>query len=100
MEYSLTCTICGSVFRSIRPTQKTCSPECKAIHDRNRKRACQSRYNKKFKSMKKRTEQELNVVRRQSTVIDLAVQARNAGLSYGKYVASIQAGARYGNNSK
>ena len=95
MVYDLICVVCESHFTSNRNTAKTCSPECRLIHKRERQRTHDAKQRARERYAKEKAEEELKQIAKTSTLIERTVEARKAGLSYGKYMASIERGARY-----
>lgn len=71
------CTICKNMFMVYHPNTKYCSMECKAKGDRLADIAYKQ----------KRKEMEAEKKKRATAVIDIASEAKKAGMSYGKYVA-------------
>ena len=80
------CKQCGKEFESIYPRQTHCSVECSY----QSKLVWQREYhNKKVKPKRKQAVEvkKEKKVRKQASLVDMAVAARAAGLSYGQYVA-------------
>lgn len=67
------CIICGRKFELTSPNKKTCSLKCR----RERERKLDNiRYSKKKHEAKKNL-----------SIVDIAVEARKRGMTYGQYVA-------------
>lgn len=76
------CKHCGTPFEGKYNAQKYCCQECANIGKINSHRERQ-----REQRQKARVEKELS---RSTTLADIAVEARNAGMSYGKYVAAMK----------
>ena len=76
------CKVCGKEFITDSNIRKCCSDECKKINARrNGKIWADKQKNKQPK--KKKKEKKL-------TIVDIAVMARKAGMTYGQYVAQME----------
>ena len=71
------CKCCGKPFETQQIATKYCSKECARDGrlDMKRKRERELRQMEKAKS---------------NTLVDIAVEARNAGMTYGQYVAAMK----------
>ena len=83
MEEVRKCIICNKTFVANTPNKKCCSNECTKI--KNRMNA--TRYNKEVRGNGKKPKKSLSFT-------DIAVKAKQAGMSYGKYVAMIEGGMK------
>ena len=77
------CAICGKTYVSVQYNAKYCSDECK---DEGRRRK-----NKENRDEKKK---DKNAVRKENankrkTIVNIAAEAKKAGMSYGLYVAQM-----------
>ncbi len=77
--YEKVCKICGKEFIAKASNTKCCSDECKKENSKMNKKLCDER--KKLQPKKKK-EKKL-------TVTELAVKAKEAGMSYGQYTAML-----------
>lgn len=75
------CAVCGNEFIATRANAKYCSEECLAEGLRMR-----TRRNEREKAERKREERKRRK-ESQKAIIDIAVEAKKAGMSYGQYVA-------------
>lgn len=77
------CAICGKTFIAGKYNAKYCSVECqdegRRNHDKKNRKAGQERKKEERKSKKKR----------QKALVDIAVEAKKAGMTYGQYVARM-----------
>lgn len=97
------CVVCGKEFKQIRGNQIVCSNECRRKRDSEMQKQWRE---KNLGYMSKKTGQEMPKVeipkeeipkkekpkRKQSKnnyekIVDIAIAARNEGLTYGQYVA-------------
>lgn len=79
-ERIIKCVICGRLFTTSHSRQRTCSEECKKeLHRRN----VESYQQKQLEESKAR----VTSYESQQELIDIAVLAKQAGMSYGQYVA-------------
>lgn len=81
------CIICGAEFETIRNQAKLCSYECRLVHQRNTYRL---RKEGLLPSSNGRTKK----INPNQELVRLSMKAREHGMSYGKYVAMIEMGAR------
>ena len=77
------CVVCDKAYIATRANAKTCSTECSKLWNRFQS----NEYNKMLKE--KRAQEKKN---KKKTVTDIAVEARNAGMTYGQYVAIMEYG--------
>lgn len=78
------CKICGSAFKTEYLRALCCSDECKIKNAKiNRQKNSKLRYQTK----KGRNEEMLRKKSSKLTVTDIATMAREAGMTYGQYVA-------------
>ena len=77
------CVVCNKSFVVNTPNKKCCSNECTKIKNRMNS----ARYNKEIKGNNNKTKKSLSFT-------DIAVKARQAGMSYGKYVAMLECGMK------
>ena len=75
---TMKCPVCGKEFKQIRGNQIVCSSICR------KKRTKEMERKGRTGTVKKRTKQ----VRK--SLIDIEKEAKEAGMSYGKYVAMIE----------
>ncbi len=75
--YLRTCKICDKQFVSKHHSTTLCGPKCK---EENKKRNAEN-------SRKRIKEIERKGKKKRETIIDIAVKAKEAGMSYGQYVA-------------
>jgi len=73
------CTICGASFETTNIHAKYCSDPC-------RKKASRKSYRQAKAKEKEELERKKNM---QQSIIDIAVLARQAGMTYGQYVAKM-----------
>lgn len=80
------CVVCGNeIDRSNnRHARVTCSDECRKIHE---EKLFRSRYEIQKDKWHKKTEKPKRTRSRKKSLADVALEARQAGMSYGKYVA-------------
>ena len=74
---TITCKICGKVFASKIGNKKCCSDECAKENARRNANLCAER-----KKLQPKKEKKL-------TVTQIAVMAKEAGMSYGQYSAML-----------
>ena len=74
---TITCKICGKVFASKIGNKKCCSDECAKENARRNAKLCDER-----KKLQPKKEKKL-------TVTQIAVMAKEAGMSYGQYSAML-----------
>lgn len=87
MEEIRTCPICGREFTD--RTRKYCSPKCSKEGYRRR----QANYSiKRYHTEKEKQLKESRGPRKESPLQEMARRAREAGMSYGQYVALGYAG--------
>lgn len=78
------CKICGSVFKTEYLRALCCSDECKIKNAKiNRQKNSKLRY----QANKGRNEEMLRKKSNKLTVTNVATMAREAGMTYGQYVA-------------
>ena len=77
--YTIRCEHCGREFLADRAYTKYCSYECKEAV----KKARRKDYNKKYKKNKKADKTDKG----RTSLTDINRMAREAGMSYGQYVA-------------
>ena len=78
-EFEFICLACGKKFVTNKPNQKTCSAECKSIYSK-------SIHNKPVEKEKvERRKPKSNY----EEIVDIAIEARKHGMSYGQYVAML-----------
>ena len=78
LECVKTCHICGKRFIGYNAT-KYCGLECSRVANRDR--------NKRFHENEKVRKRKANS--NETAIVDIAVEARKAGMSYGQYVAKM-----------
>jgi len=81
--YNVECEICGKVFLTNRPTNKTCSPEC---HHEREKRLKREQTRKKREDIKNGVIPKPTKQKKVESLTDVQRKAREAGMSYGKYM--------------
>lgn len=81
--YNVACKICGKEFIANTARKTLCSEECRR---ENRIRNA-TEHNKKIKEMKKNAKKEKE---QREIIADIAVRAREAGMSYGQYSAMLE----------
>lgn len=74
---TITCKICGKVFASKIGNKKCCSDECAKENARRNANLCAER-----KKLQPKKEKKL-------TLTEIAVMAKEAGMSYGQYSAML-----------
>ena len=87
------CPVCGKEFPRNRANHTYCSDECKRENERAREALKRSPERKPRGSSE--IEKKAVVKKRQKPIINLAVEARKRGLSYGQYVAMLESGAKF-----
>ena len=80
--YNVSCKICGKQFTANTVRKMLCSEECKR---ENRIRKA-TEYNKKIKEIKENAKKEKE---QRETIVDIAVEAKKAGMTYGQYTAML-----------
>lgn len=83
MEEVRNCVICGKLFVARTVNGKYCSEECQTEGLRRRTRNNWRDNEAKKKEIRKSKK------KRQKELVDIAVEARKAGMSYGQYVAKM-----------
>lgn len=76
------CKVCGKEFEADKHQRRCCSDECREINKKENERIASLRYREL--RMKKRKKAE-----NQQKIIDIAVEARKQGMTYGQYVAKM-----------
>lgn len=87
------CVICGQTFKTTRPMKKTCSQECSCENEKEVKRRANER--KREEAKKKPPEKKSR--KKKKEISDLArinQEAREHGMSYGKYVPIYENGGK------
>lgn len=79
--YIKQCRICGKTFSAIKRTRMLCSEECRAENNRN----LSNKHNAKRKEMAKPKPK----AEKKESIVDLAVKAREMGMTYGQYTAML-----------
>lgn len=80
--YDITCKICGKKFKAKTTRRQLCSDEC--IKENNRIYS-KNRYDLLVKNRPDKKVKEKG----KDTIVDIAVKARQAGMSYGQYSAML-----------
>lgn len=80
--YNVVCKICGKEFIAHTALRKLCSDECK----RENNIINATEHNKKIKEIKENAKKEKE---QRATIVDIAVKARKAGMTYGQYTAML-----------
>lgn len=80
MKETRKCVVCGKKYTAIRGNQKYCGSECEKIATLKQVEV----RNKKLKVERRRKKKKKN-----QDIIDIAIAAREAGMSYGQYVAKM-----------
>lgn len=83
IKYKKICATCGKEFGTWSNNQRYCCEECKRYSRVKNVEAYKEKQEKK--KLKYEAEQK-----KKHAVIDIAVEARKAGMSYGKYVAMMK----------
>lgn len=78
--YNVACKICGKQFTANTARKTLCSEECK----RENRIKNATEHNKKIKEIKENAKKE-----QRETIVDIAVRARKAGMTYGQYTAML-----------
>lgn len=78
-EFEFICLACGKTFVTNKPNQKTCNAECKSIYSKSIH----------SKSVKKEKVEIKEPKSNYEEIVDIAIEARKHGMSYGKYVAMM-----------
>lgn len=78
------CTICGAKYTTTRPNAKYCGEECMEIGLKKRQIK-----NDALKAQRKAMELKLKSDRK-NAIVNIAVEAKKAGMSYGQYVAKMR----------
>ena len=78
--YNVVCKICGKEFIAHTARRKLCSDECK----RENNIINATEHNKKIKEIKENAKKE-----QRETIVDIAVRARKAGMTYGQYTSML-----------
>ena len=81
--YNVACKICGKEFIAHTARKTLCSEECRR---ENRLRIA-TEHNKKMKEIRRNAKKEKE---QRKTIVDIAVMARQAGMSYGQYSAMLE----------
>jgi predicted nucleic acid-binding Zn ribbon protein len=77
------CSICGEAFPAHRPDRMYCSPKCGEEAERVRQRKV---YPQRRKAEAQRMRENTKKKKKQLTIGEISVLAREAGMSYGMYV--------------
>lgn len=80
--YNVVCKICGKQFTANTARKTLCSEECK----RENRIKNATEHNKKMKEIRRNARKEKE---QRKTIVDIAVMARQAGMSYGQYSAML-----------
>lgn len=84
MNETRKCAICSRRYTTTRANKKYCSTKCADIGEkRAAKKNSTKQESKKVIAQKKREE-------RRKAIIDIAVEAKKHGMSYGQYVAKME----------
>lgn len=81
--YNVACKICGKQFTTNTARKTLCSEECK----RENRIKNATEHNKKIKEIRENAKKEKE---QRETIVDIAVMARQAGMSYGQYSAMLE----------
>ncbi len=81
-KYVKTCEICGKQFGAWNKRQKFCSDECRDKH----KMQQSAMFREIYKEQKQQRKAEK---KKKPSLADIAVAARQAGMTYGQYVAKM-----------
>jgi predicted nucleic acid-binding Zn ribbon protein len=81
-KYKKKCGVCGKDFDGWNKNQKYCSEECK--HVSHLQRGEMYRENARLKAEQKKEE-----AKKKKALEEIAMAARNAGMTYGQYVARM-----------
>lgn len=83
LETTRKCVICGTSYKPKNYNAKYCSDVCKTT--------AWYQMNREYKRMKKEVDENKHNSRktRQKSLVDLAVESKKAGMSYGEYVAKM-----------
>lgn len=83
MKITKNCALCGKPFTAVTANSKYCSNKCYRTMNREMSASWKKEQVTKPKKRKK-----------DKTIVDLAVEARKAGMTYGQYVAKMEYGMR------
>lgn len=79
------CERCGTPFETNRNAQRFCSVACRDVGKRER----QAIYSKRGEE-KRREKKRMVMTKENKSLIELSAEARNAGMTYGQYVAAMK----------
>lgn len=82
-----TCIVCGKEFEPRTRSQNTCSPECANARRMSLNRDWNARARARRRAEKAEKERSKSGRR---TLAEISAEARNIGMSYGKYVAWLK----------
>lgn len=81
--YNVACKICGKEFIAHTARRKLCSDECKRENNIINATA----HGLKMKEIRENAKKEKE---QRETIVDIAIRARQAGMSYGQYSAMLE----------
>ena len=82
------CIICGKDFEKKRKDHKCCSEECRNEYEKKKVKERYERY--KEKQQQEQLKEAVRLAKKgenHDAIADIAIRARNLGMSYGQYVA-------------
>lgn len=82
-EYKRICIVCGGAYIAHKHNSKICSDECK------RKRSAVM-LDARMKRLREKAEAEKQKAVKKKTLTELAIEARQHGMTYGQYVAQLE----------
>lgn len=86
-----TCELCGKQFIPTTKNARYCGEECRIKVKRQRTKEWQAKRKQEKKEQRK---QEFKRLVAKNELKELTIEARKHGMSYGKYVALLEMGAR------
>ena len=83
------CKFCGKIFIPTSRSQKYCDATCRTKQDQSEKKSIRNEYNKSIEASF-----EIDPYSPKDTpnegLVNIAVEARKAGMSYGQYVSRLR----------
>ena len=83
-EYNKVCAVCGKDFIAHSHTSKICSDACRRV------RAKECRLAHEEKCAKEAEKARMKKKKKGKPLVDMAVEARKRGMTYGQYVAYLE----------
>ena len=85
-EYKKVCTICGKEFIAHNKATKMCSDACRSIREKQLGKIREEKHKKEAEKARKKKKKK----KKGNPLVDMAVQARKHGMTYGQYVGYLE----------